>query len=518
MNRVIRFAEHPCKCFFLTCLFLCLASWPLFAESAPAKPFENYNVILIFIDALRADHLSCYGYHGKTSLNIDKLAGESFVFEENFTPITFTMPSFMSVITSTYPNSHGVIEIYKDKLSRKVMTMAEILKVYGYKTAWLGPLSDPQLSHPVGFGRGFDEFMDYGDIFRHEELRERLLGWLDRNKDKKFFLNFHTYKIHSPYLPSRKYKEKFTGIKEMKGVIEDEWNFLVGAPVRLCRRDRKLADSIIGEGLLREFIAAGLLEGDCAQIENFFYAKKKPHIWFYFREHAYWERINLGDPAANAYVQVLYDAEILEFDTEVIAPLIKRLKAADIYDKTVIVIFADHGEEFYEHNGHSHGSTLYDEVTHVPLIIRLPWVKEGRRVKDLAQTVDIMPTILDLLGIPVPHQAQGISLANLMRDKKSSPPREYVFGQLREMSSIRSKEWLFVLHKSHPGEKELYHLVSDPKEQRNLYPGHRDIALKMESALKRWEESLPSYRDQEYSFPPEIDKETQERIRKTGYW
>ena len=138
--------------FLFTCLVIsCLALQPLFAqkpEESPRqlpKPFENYNIVLVFIDTLRADHLSCYGYFRKTSPNIDQLAKGSFVFEQNFTPVTYTLPSFMSIITSLYPNSHAVLDVYKDKLSSRVKTLAQILQTYGYRTAWFAYLHDPQL-------------------------------------------------------------------------------------------------------------------------------------------------------------------------------------------------------------------------------------------------------------------------------------------------------------------------------------------------------------------------------------
>lgn len=236
------------------------------------------------------------------------------------------------------------------------------------------------------------------------------------------------------------------------------------------------------------------------------------------REYGYWRGIDMADPLVNKYIQALYDADILEFDTEVIGPVIDKLKAMNLYDKTIIIICSDHGEEFYEHGHVNHGRTLYDEVTHVPLIIHVPWIKNGKRIKELTQTVDIMPTIFDLLGIPVPHEAQGKSLASLISGRKSSSLRDYVFGRLSttKISSIRSREWLFILHDN--GRRELYHIRSDPREQKDVYSKNQGNALKLESELKKWEDSLVSYKDQEYSFSPEIDDEIQERIKKTGYW
>ncbi len=505
--------------FFLPAFLFCQVFQPLFAQeiNKPLKPFENYNIVLVFIDTLRADHLNCYGYPRKTSPNIDRLAKESIVFEQNFTPVTYTLPSFMSIITSIYPNSHGVLAILKDKLSPRVTTLAQILKAYGYKTAWFGPQGDPHLNPKVGFGRGFDEIAKFRDAFRLDEHRKKLCDWLDANKDQRFFLNFHTYKVHAPYLPSPQYKAKFTKIESMEGVMKDrdEWDY---GFVKQIMKNKKSAVECLGEDFFNQFITAGLLNGNRQQVEKFFDSRNKQDKLFSLRDSAYFAGINFKDKLVNAYVQTLYDAGILEYDEEVIGPVIRKLKALNIYDKTIIIICADHGEEFYEHGGFSHGTTLYDELTHVPLIIRVPWIKQAKRVKELIQTVDILPTILELLEIPIPHQAQGKSLAGLINNKKSSPLHEYVFGQMKDKSSIRSKEWLLILHDDYPDQQELYDLRSDPSQQNNLYLKNKDVVLKLESRLKEWEVSLPSYKDQEYSFAPEIDQATQERIRKTGYW
>ncbi len=495
------------------------------------KSFRDYNIVLIFIDTLRADHLSLYGYFRKTSPNIDRLAEKSIIFERNFSTISYTNASFMSILTSLYPSSHGVLEIFKDKLSAGVKTLAQTLQVYGYKTVWFGPLRDHHLDPRTGFGQGIEEFVDVPLVLddQSDQLKNNLCDWLDRNKNKKFFLNLHTYKAHSPYFPLTKYKEKF--IKEKrKGIIETRQEYRNRLSdvfekdiSRVLSGKKGVITEYFGEDLVSELIASGLLNAGLSynkqeeKIKRFFSSKKKRANWINLQEYyAYWSAIDFAGPADNTYIQALYDASILEFDEEVIGPVIEKLKALKLYDKTIIIVTADHGEEFYEHKGYSHGATLYDEVTYVPWIMRVPWIKHQLRVKELSQTVDIMPTLLDLLGIPIPHEAQGKSWADFINNKSSLPLHKYVFGQHSEMSSIRSKEWKFILYKN--GRKELYYLISDPKEQQNVYSQNQKISFTLESQLKQWEGSLPSYKDQVYSYPPEIDKETQERIRKTGYW
>lgn len=519
--------------FILSVPFQCLIAGSLHDKKATSKPFEDYNIVLIFVDTLRADHLSSYGYFRKTSPNIDLLAKKSIIFEQNFSTISYTNASFMSILTSLYPNSHGVLEIFKDKLSLKVMTLAQVLQMYGYKTAWFGVLRDPHLDPSAGFGQGIEESVDValvGDK-QVDQLRITLCDWLDKNKSKKFFLNFHSYKVHYPYFTLSKYKQKFTKEKRKDISLPETWYdyrnrlsyaFENGVSEVLSGTNGIMTE-YFGKDLVSDLNASGLLNTDLSdnkqqeKIRDFFSSRGKGEKLKSFREYsAYWSAINFADPAVNAYIQALYDACILEFDEEVVGPVIEKLKALNIYDKTIIIITADHGEEFYEHKGYGHGTTLYEEVTYVPWIIRVPWIKHQKRIKELSQTVDIMPTLLALLGIPIPREAQGKSWANFINNKSSLPLHKYVFGQHSVMSFIRSKEWKLILNKD--GKKELYYLISDPKEQRNVYSKNPEASFTLESQLKQWEESLPSYKDQFCSYPPEIAKENQERIRKTGYW
>ncbi|MDD4940060.1 MAG: sulfatase, partial [Candidatus Omnitrophica bacterium] len=459
--------------------------------------------------------LGCYGYPKATSPNIDKLAGESFVFKENFSTASYTFSSFMSIITSLYPRSHGVLMISKDKLSPRVNTLAQILDMYGYKTLWLGPLDDPHLKPEAGFGRGFEE--QKGGISKHNlvKIRADLLNWMEHNRNEKFFLNMHTYKAHSPYFPSAKYKEKFTRAKGMKGVIDKNTLFFKKTVETMREREKDPVTPLSEKKLFKEYLASGTL--NASETYEFFLSRAKSDKLSEVQDCAYWGGVDLSDPAVNAYMQALYDACILEFDQEIINPVIEKLKDLKLYDSTIIIICADHGEEFNEHGGHAHGGTLYREVTHVPLIIHVPGIKHGRQINELTQTVDIMPTLLDLLGIPVPRQAQGKSLVDLMNNKRALPLREYVFSEANGISSIRSKEWLFLLNNNDQN-RRFYHLASDPKEQKNMYPENKEAALELESELKKWEASLPSYQDMEYPFDPGIDEATQERIRKSGYW
>jgi arylsulfatase A-like enzyme len=516
-------------------------------SAALAPKHANYNVIMVWIDALRADHLGYYGYPRKTSPNLDKLAQESVVFENNFSVHPVTIASFMSIITSLYPISHGVLYVAKDKLSPEIKTLAQILKLFDYSTGWFGPDQDPQLDPNIGFGRGFDTIENFPPELNNAQ--KTLLNWVSENKDKRFFLNFHTYKVHDPYMPAPEYKQIFTTAKVE--AVAETWEDLQKATYYLIQDGLNRESGIIleelgeaSETLLRNknLFAGAYSQEKLRTISGFFKDHKIKHKWDNIRSLAYESQIDINNPEVLNHLINLYDASILEFDSKIMGPLIAHLKKLNLYHNTLIIICADHGDEFGEHGDLLHGETLYDEVLHVPLIIKVPGVGSGKRVKELTQTVDILPTILDLLHIPIPHHAQGVSLLPYINDEGRAPLREYVYGQLPYMATLRSKEWKFSKHDN--GNKELFDLIADPGEQNNLYyktesvftrikaffrpksesmknrataTGIQAVASKLEQDLIKWEDSLPSYRV-DSPFLPHIDKATQEKIKKTGYW
>jgi len=513
---------------FSVILIICLLSgvFSLYAEPQGnnSPRYEDYNIILIYVDTLRADHLGCYGYSRKTSPNIDKLASEAIIFTRNYTPVTYTLASFMSIITSLYPKSHGVLEACKDKIPQGVKTLSQILKFYGYKTAWFGPNHDAHLDPNVGFGLGFDEVKLSNYSRNNPAAQSRALcKWIEANQNTRFFLNFHTYKTHDPYFPSLSYRERFS--KRIQGPILVTQNELARAIFEnikkaIVKKEPWLTE-IVGKDLLDKAITSKVFEGEfnlqkLSSLRAIFGRSKQGLKIAQLVNYIYWSKINLKDAQTKKYVVALYDAAILEFDNEVIGPLVAKLKQLNLYDKTVMVICSDHGEEFFEHKGHGHGPTLYEEVTHVPLIIKLPWAKRGKRVYELVQTTDIMPTLLDLLGMVIPAQAQGKSLAGLINDKEFLSPHKYIFGQRMDKSSIRSEKWSLILNSEGPG--ELYQINLDPDQQHNLYSEKKKVSAQLTAELDNWEKSLKRNQNQEYSFPEEIDEKTREKIRKTGYW
>ncbi len=489
-------------------LLICLVSL-LFSGCLAARPGavvrRDCNVVLVIIDNLRSDHLGCYGYTHKISPAIDAIAGNSVLFENAFSQAPYTLPSVMSILTSVYPSSHGMFFVYKDKLSPRVQTMAEIFSAYGYRTAWFSQLKTPHLDIDIGFGRGFQDKVQLDVDFQG---RRELLSWIEQNQKNKFFLAMDIRRVHDYF--------HFIQPPGSEQEVEKEFYFKL---LKLAL-DKNPPFSEPGVISHHQELFNGVYSIEKPdQIKQLLPADKRPQLEN-IRDGLFsaWVRKEAGNNTKSWIVA--YDAAIIAVDQELIKPLQKKLKELGLYENTVIIITAGHGEAFGENNEYGHNSLVY-EVNHVPLIIKMAHAKGGRKTEELAQGVDIMPTALELAGIAKPHQAQGKSLVRLISEKNAPAPNAYVFEQGRDNSAIRSKEWRLILangSKRKTGPKQLYHLKTDPRERRNVYYFEPQIASSMQNKLDQWQDSLVSYKDQEYEFSPEIDQASRERIQKTGYW
>ena len=413
---------------------------------------KKYNVVLIAINVLRASHLSCYGYHKKTSPAIDEVAKDSFVFMNAFAQAGYTLPNMMSIITSLYPESHGVFDVYKDKLSTSVKTIAQILQVYDYKTAWFSVLQESHLSMKVGFERGYDDFGDHLDeTYRG---KKNLLSWIAENKDEQFFLAMNIRSTHSPYFPLPKYKNVFKE-GEKGSIIENYEEFFKASYFKILESiDNPLMPMY---GLFDKETANRIKSDDfypyngIRKWEKRFHKIRKLippdqlHKLGGTEMMAYRESIDISNKNNMKYLISLYDSCILSVDQEFIEPIMSALKKHEIYDNTIIIITADHGELLGEHQSLGHGIKFYDEVIYVPLIVRVPFLSNSRKIETLVQSIDIMPTILSLIGAEKPYTIQGKSLVSLMKDKKDTPIHTYIYGENRNFAYLRSDEWKLIV-------------------------------------------------------------------------
>jgi len=404
------------------------------------KHEESCNIILISVDTLRADHLGCYGYERNTSPHVDALASDSVTFLNTYASSPWTLPSHVSMLTSLHGVNHQVS--YEDEsMDPSIITLADVLRVNQFYCA---ALTGGGFVHAkYGFSKGFNSYSDEGGILRQdsaEHLFHVTSRWLEREKDKSFFLFLHTFQPHNPYACPYPYKTMFIE-KDAK------WN----------------------------------------HIDLLSYLGGKPGI---FKELTEKERQN---------VKGLYDGEIRYTDEEFIGSLIEKLKHMGLYDKTMIIFTSDHGEEFYEHQGWGHGHSLYDESLKVPLIIKFPSSRfKGRRISNIVSLVDIFPTVLDELGVSMHDlDIDGKSLLPLIKGKKkedrifladvapnvlaSHIPQKISMNEGKEKLILNkkfSKEDLEFFVSSPPALKptEIYNLILDPGEQQNIADEQAELA------------------------------------------
>jgi arylsulfatase A-like enzyme len=310
-------------------------------------------VILISLDTLRADHLGCYGYGRDTSPNMDALARDGVRFSRVMAASSWTLPSHISLMTGLNPVNHGVVAP-ELRLDAGVPTLAEVLKDRGFYNAAL--TGGGLVSGFFGFNKGFDSFRVVGEIKDTDaagRLGETAAGLIRANRDRNLFLFLHSYQIHAPFSP----KEPFNRYYLREGA---KWDKIDTEPLRFNFEKRYVP---VPEDL----------------------------------------RLNIVD---------LYDAEIRYTDESLIGSLVERLKSLGIYDRTMIILTSDHGEEFFEHGSWLHSHSVYDEVVRVPLIVKFFGSRNaGKTVDDPVRGVDVMPTICRELGIrALPGPVDGESL------------------------------------------------------------------------------------------------------------
>ncbi|MFQ5744876.1 MAG: sulfatase [Acidobacteriota bacterium] len=377
------------------------------------------NIIIYLIDALRAGHLGIYGYPRPVSPHIDALAEDSLLLLRARAQSSWTRSAVASIFTGLYAQSHGVLG-RDDALPASATTLAGLLQQDGYQT--VGFTTNGNVSRAFGFQVGFDRYVSLGEQQTREihqlsdRLNQRVFEWLEgRTNDRPFFLYMHATDPHEPYTPRSPFRERF-------------------------------APSLKYPQIYRPLDAARALQRDPS--------------------------IN-PDDLAHQLVD-LYDAEIAFNDSQ-FGKFVQRLKRLGLYEDAMIVLVADHGEEFLDHGGWAHGKMLYGEQLNIPLIIKFPgqWAA-GTRSEALSQQIDLLPTILSYLGDKIPAQVQGSSLLPLV-----ASPREalhsWVLAQLeldgRKLESIITKDSKLIRYLPAPrtGYRiEFYGLAADPLEQRDM--------------------------------------------------
>ena len=422
----------------------------------------DYNLALISIDTLRADHLGCYGYPRNTSPNIDRFADEATVFLNAYSTAPKTAESHMSMFTSLYPSVHRVFTVIEEAkinvLDENISTLPQLLNARGYTT--VGFHGGGFVDEKFGFGRGFD-------VYRKSSQGEAE-AWLKENAAKgKFFLFYHTYAVHDPYTPSPPYDTLFDS--DYHGKIVHDPDVLV---------------EMSGSSRRRQL------------------------------HEVYWDRVDKNDPVDVGHLIALYDGAIAEMDSE----LGNLFNSIETYaPQTVVIFLSDHGEAFGEHNGVFLHSQMYNEAVHVPLIIKHPDKPGGAKIKDRVSLIDLAPTILNILSIEPVEQFQGKPLTE---DGGKHHQGQIVFSEYPGQSKLAvigndkkliSKKQGF----------EFYNLLDDPEELHNLanvdnaeldFLILKDALNGIANANKGSEKALNRQRQQDY-----LTQETIDGLKALGY-
>jgi len=423
---------------------------------------EPLSLVLVSLDTLRADRLGCYGYERDTSPKLDRFAGDAVLFEYAVSQANETVRSHRSFFTSSYP---------REAMARvdKVM-LAERLQQAGFATG--GFTDGGPMSKDFGFHRGFDEFTEWGNGIALK--RSQALKWLDSlPAGQRFFCFIHCFDIHAPYAPPKEYRDLFGGDNPSR--IEPK------ASADLLRR-------------IREIIPAGG-EGGTGE---------KPVL-------SDDDRRRMSD---------LYDGGIRYTDDE-LDHLFQALGERGLLERSVVVVLSDHGEEFWDHGSVLHGHTLHQELTRVPLVLRVPGAAP-RRVAERVALLDLLPTLLDLLGLEPAAGAEGVSLVPLLQgaaDARGGPPLLSEGMETGHYALIDGGYKL--IRRPDRRQYELYHIDSDPLERRDIARQEPERVAQMSQVMRQHHQALadlPRPRPPKTARPGQtLDPRTEERLRQLGY-
>lgn len=440
------------------------------------RTLKDVNILLISVDTLNPKHLSCYGYDRETSPVVDSLAGEGLLFKHAYSQTPKTSPSHMTMFTSLYPSVHKVRNWNQYSggysLDHRVITLPEILRHAGYNTAAF--TSGGNVQGSIGFDSGFNSYDN------HDHFWENASKWLDQNHDSKFFLFLHTFEVHSPYLSPEPYSRMFD--KDYHGKILDS----------------------------EEQLDAYFKEHRQSESEEF------PGY-----HELFWGLVDKSNKREVDHVVALYDGGIRFMDQQMLRKIFKKLNDYHLTDNTLIIFTSDHGEEFLEHGDFLHRE-LYDEHIHVPLVMKFPPADAVPHsvIDQQVRTIDLMPTILDYIDLPIPVMAQGTSLIPVVHGKQINLPafsERIVISDVPDLKkSMRTPEWKYIWW---PNEKkqELYDLVLDPGELHNVAEQHQKEAANLHRQVTSWMEVNKTQGSSIKAFTHNLDKETIEKLKSLGY-
>lgn len=414
------------------------------------------NLILISIDTLRQDHVGAYGYERETTPNIDQLAATGLLFRNAIAQAPWTLPSHMSMLTGLYPSGHGVFSP-QHRLTKDKLTIAELLRNSGYRTvAFTG---GGFVREQFGY-QGFELFVQrpgHAERRQAEAVLASASEWMRRSPDQPFFMLFHTYQVHAPYDPPPEH-DLFAS-DQYAGLIE------------------------VADRTYRDFNA------------------QKEHM----------------TAADYSYLIDKYDGNI-HYTDAVIGNLFEELKRSELWERTVVILTSDHGENFDDHLQYELGhDELYSEVLRIPLVLSGPGIPAGRVTERVVESTDLMPTLLQLAGVTCPVQLDGSSLL----DQLESPGEgEIAFSEHASTDRIgevaaTSRGWKALVRDN--GDFEVYDISRDPSEQSNVLD-HDDLrGQSLLATLISWARHQEKRRQSISTETQQLQESVRDELRALGY-
>jgi arylsulfatase A-like enzyme len=432
--------------------------WYVLSPGDTTQP-PPYNVILISIDTLRADHLGVYGYKRNTSPRLDRLAERSTVFTRAVAQAPNTKPSHASLFTSLYYSVHRVVGDQETRIPEWRVTLPEILRDHGFAT-W-GVVDGGYLRSAFGFNQGFDHFED--PKVGITRILENVDRWLDENRARPFFMFIHCYDVHAPYAPPPPFDTQFEESPYTGDFEPNEKN-------------------------LRELVP-------------------------------FWRDISQEDLQ---HVIVRYDGGI-RYTDEQFGRFFESLKRRNLLESTIVVVLSDHGEEFKEHGSMLHWQTHFMPNLHVPLFFFIPG-RQPQIVDEPVELIDVLPTVLDLLGLPPHPEAMGRSLVPLMDGRRTGDEGLWVaYGEPfnlggQPVTVVSDRYQLFYDVTS--GRIQLFDTRSDPRATVDLAEREPEVTQRLLSALgerQRWIEAAKQKAPDAPTEAASIDEDTRRELEALGY-
>lgn len=452
------------------------------------------NVLIVVIDTLRADRVSCYGYERPTTPHIDALCARGVRFENASSTSSWTVPAHASLFTGLFPILHGATQEHV-RLTGSASTLAEILGAHGYAT--FAASDNPLVGPGTGLDRGFDTFVEtwrdteerHPDPYLHPNLEAvtRFLAGLE--PDRPFFVFANYIEPHGPYAPPEPHRSQFLSPD---------------------------TDPALVRSTLRRNAAGYYLDPGSISAREF------------------------------AVLNDLYDGEVARVDA-LVGALVDSLERSGHADDTLLVITSDHGENIGDHGHFRHVFSLYRTTVRIPLILILP---DGRRAGEVRSEpvglVDLFATVLrqcgiepptgaisgrDILGDPGEHPIFAeyyypLQVLDLFSPDALEAKREIFEPYLHRLRSVEAGDWRFVWSSS--GRHALFDLARDPEELRNLAgtPDSAEIEHRLRALLDGFveraggEPPLPAELQSNSGRPAafdDLDSESARRLRELGY-